>query len=95
MEKRSKEKRERRLSIEITRSELYMISRKAKSLGLSRPDMIVDAVIKYEKDEAQKQIPDQKKVTELLESLPEPVYDPCKSCQNNKNNNKRSKKKAS
>jgi len=45
----AKELRNELLSLRITRDELYMISRKARELGMSRPNLIVDAVQKYEK----------------------------------------------
>ena len=54
--------------------------------------MIVDAVIKYEKDNDQKQIPDHDIVKQLLETLPEPEPNPCKSC---KHRNMDKKKRAS
>lgn len=38
------------LNLRITRDELHMISRKAKALGMSRPNLVVDAVIEYEKE---------------------------------------------
>ena len=45
-----KELRVENLTLRITRDELYMISRKAKALGMSRPNLVIDAVIEYEKE---------------------------------------------
>ena len=45
-----KELRTERLTLRITLSELYMISRKAKALGMSRPNLVIAAVNKYQND---------------------------------------------
>jgi len=75
------EKREERLTLQLTQSELYMISRKAKALGMSRPNMIVNAVIDYECECGQTSKPDQNKVMEVLLGLPIPdSVKLCKSC---------------
>jgi hypothetical protein len=49
----SKERREELLSLRITRTELYFISRQAKALNMSRPNLIIEAVKKYVKDNEQ------------------------------------------
>ena len=46
----SNELREHVLGLRITLSELYFISRKAKALGMSRPNLIITAVMNYEKN---------------------------------------------
>jgi uncharacterized protein (DUF1778 family) len=51
----AKPNREEKLSLHVTRGELYMISRKARAIGMSRPDLVVDAVTQYEKDGNHKQ----------------------------------------
>jgi transposase-like protein len=57
----TKELRNELLSLKITRSELYEISRIARKLGMSRPNLIIDAVRKYEKSiESLTQSPTQK-----------------------------------
>jgi len=74
MSSKGTEKRDQRLTLLVTQSELYMISRKAHSLGMSRPNLVVDAVLKYCKDNNSENIPDHNKVVELLNTLPFPVF---------------------
>jgi len=45
-----KELRTERLTLQITLRELYFISRKARALGMSRPNLVIEAVTKYQKD---------------------------------------------
>ena len=75
------EKREERLTLQLTQSELYMISRKAKSLGMSRPNMVVSAVLEYVCDGGLPSNPNHDIVMETLHGLPVPdLVKVCKTC---------------
>ena len=65
--------RDRRLTLDVTEKELYLISRKARVLGVSRANLVVNAVIGYEGNNSMLSRPDNSFVTKMLDSLP-PEY---------------------